>query len=251
MKRNVRSRSGPVSTLPRTRRSLPAQGAGIARAAAPPLAFAREGALDAAADLSQAGLDETAHRIAGIGGTVICNVAESEQVAAAFAQTVARFGRLDVAFNNAGIKQPVAKLADLSEDAFDRVSAVDLKSVFLCMEHEVPLMLESGGGAIVNTSSGAGISAVRGQSAYCASKFGVRVIALSRTASLDYAADNIRVSATCPGIIETPMMDRFTGGMEEGRARVVAQEPVGRMRSRRRSYTCVPTRRGSSRGTPW
>jgi NAD(P)-dependent dehydrogenase (short-subunit alcohol dehydrogenase family) len=95
------------------------------------------------------------------------------------------------------------------------------------MKYEIPLMLKQGGGAIVNTSSGAGVKGFAGQAAYCAAKYGV--VGLSKAAALDYARSNIRINAVCPGIIETPMMDRFSGGTSEGRERVIAQEPVGRM----------------------
>lgn len=95
------------------------------------------------------------------------------------------------------------------------------------MKYEIEIMLANGGGAIVNTSSGAGVLAIRQQSAYCASKFGV--VAMSKAAALEYADRNIRVNAICPGIIDTPMIARYTGGTEEGRARIVKQEPVGRM----------------------
>jgi NAD(P)-dependent dehydrogenase (short-subunit alcohol dehydrogenase family) len=94
-------------------------------------------------------------------------------------------------------------------------------------EHEIPLMLANGAGAIVNTSSGAGVIAIAGQAAYAASKHAV--IGLTKSAALDYAPMGVRINAICPGIIQTPMMDRFTGGTDEGRQRVIAQEPIGRM----------------------
>jgi len=99
--------------------------------------------------------------------------------------------------------------------------------VFLCMKYEIPLVLAAGGGAIINTSSGAGVKGFAGGGAYGAAKHGV--IGLTRCAALDYAAANVRINAICPGIIETPMMDRFSGGTPEGRERVIGQEPVGRM----------------------
>src|SRR5688572_24188479 len=95
------------------------------------------------------------------------------------------------------------------------------------MKHEIPLLLKQGGGAIVNTSSGAGVKGIAGQAAYCAAKFGI--VGLTKATALDYAKSNIRVNVVCPGIIDTPMMDRFSGGTPAGRERVIAQEPVGRM----------------------
>jgi NAD(P)-dependent dehydrogenase (short-subunit alcohol dehydrogenase family) len=95
------------------------------------------------------------------------------------------------------------------------------------MKYEIPLMLKNGGGAIVNTSSGAGVIGIKGSPAYTAAKHGV--IGLTRAAALDYAAQNIRVNVVCPGYIDTPMMDRFTGGTAEGRAKVISEEPIGRM----------------------
>jgi NAD(P)-dependent dehydrogenase (short-subunit alcohol dehydrogenase family) len=109
----------------------------------------------------------------------------------------------------------------------DRNLAINLGGVFRCMKHEIPLMLERGGGAIVNSSSGAGVKGFAGQGAYSAAKHGV--IGLTKAAALDYAQFNVRVNAVCPGIIQTEMMQRFTGGSAECEARVIAQEPIGRM----------------------
>jgi len=181
-------------------------------------------------DLAEDANRETAALIERAGGRALplaCDATSGEDVRAALDRTVEELGRLDIAFNNAGVEQPPTPLAETTEADWDRLLDVDLRSVFLCMKHEIPLMLETGGGAIVNTSSGAGVIGIRGQAAYVAAKHAV--IGLTKATALDYAADGIRVNAICPGIIETPMMDRFSGGTAEGRERVIAQEPVGRM----------------------
>ncbi|MET3518370.1 MULTISPECIES: glucose 1-dehydrogenase [unclassified Mesorhizobium] len=203
-------------------------GSGIGRATA--VAFARAGAAVTVADISEEGLQGTVAEIEGFGGkvlSIVCDVTKASDVKSALDLTVATFGRLDAAFNNAGIEQPGTMIADISEDLFDRVISVNLKSVFLCMKYEIEIMLGNGGGAVVNTSSGAGVLAIRQQSAYCASKFGVT--AMSKAAALEYADQGIRVNAICPGIIDTPMIARYTGNTEAGRARIIKQEPVGRM----------------------
>ena len=157
---------------------------------------------------------------------VRCDVSKAEDVKAALDRTIQTFGKLDFAFNNAGIEQPVAPVSDIKEEDFDRLVAINLRGMFLCLKYQVPL-LRNGGGAIVNTSSGAGVKGIAGQAAYAATKHSV--IGMTKSAALDYAKDGIRINAVCPGIIDTPMMQRFTGGTPEGMARVIAQEPVGRM----------------------
>jgi NAD(P)-dependent dehydrogenase (short-subunit alcohol dehydrogenase family) len=202
---------------------------GIGRAAA--LAFAREGASVVVADILEEGNRETAGMIEKLGGgalAVRCDVTRAGDVKAALDKTIETFGRLDFAFNNAGIEpRKPAPTADYDEEEWNRIIDIDLRGVFLCMKHEIPLMLKQGGGAIVNTSSGAGIIGIKGSPAYTAAKHGV--IGLTRAAALDYAAQNIRVNAVCPGYIDTPMMGRFTGGTPEGRAKVISEEPIGRM----------------------
>jgi NADP-dependent 3-hydroxy acid dehydrogenase YdfG len=150
---------------------------GIGRAAA--LAFAREGANVVVADVSEQGNHETARMIEQAGGRVLavrCDVSRDEAVKAALDRAVEAFGRLDYAFNNAGVEQPITPAADLTAEEWDRIVAIDLRGVFLCMKHQIPWMLRQGGRAIVNTSSGAGVKGFAGQAAYCAAKFGVMAL---------------------------------------------------------------------------
>jgi NAD(P)-dependent dehydrogenase (short-subunit alcohol dehydrogenase family) len=201
---------------------------GIGRATAQ--AFAREGANVVVADLDEQGNAETARLAEEVGGQAVavrCDVTRARDIQAALDVAVDRFGGLDMAFNNAGIEQPTAPAADITEEDWDRVIAVNLRGVFLSMKHEIPLLLQRGGGAIVNTSSGAGVKGFAGGAAYGAAKFGI--IGATKCAALDYASVGIRINAVCPGIIDTHMIKRVFGDTPEGRQAVLDQEPVGRM----------------------
>ncbi|MDQ1040690.1 NAD(P)-dependent dehydrogenase (short-subunit alcohol dehydrogenase family) [Streptomyces sp. V3I8] len=201
---------------------------GIGRTTA--LAFARAGAHVALVDRSADGLRETARLIEADGGqtlTLTCDVTGEEDVRAAVDRTVEHFGRLDAAFNNAGVEQPVRSAADTAKDDWDRILGVSLTGAFLCTRAQVRQMLRQGGGAIVNVSSGAGVKGFKGQAAYAAAKHGV--IGFTRSAALDHAADGIRINAVCPGIIDTEMIRRFGDTRPGGREGLIADEPVGRL----------------------
>jgi NAD(P)-dependent dehydrogenase (short-subunit alcohol dehydrogenase family) len=198
---------------------------GIGRAAA--TAFAGEGARVAITDRSEAGLDRLRAEIEAGGGEVLairCDVSVPEDVEAAVAGTVERFGRLDCAFNNAGVENKAAPVHEIALEEWDRILDINLRGTFVCMKHEIAQMLRQGGGVVVNTSSGAGIRGVAGGASYAASKHAL--IGLTKSAALDYAKSNIRVNAVLPGNIETPMMDRFTGGDIQ---KAIDLEPVGRL----------------------
>jgi NAD(P)-dependent dehydrogenase (short-subunit alcohol dehydrogenase family) len=137
------------------------------------------------------------------------------------------YGRLDAAVNNAGIEGNPAAVADIAEADWDRIQAVNLKGAWLCMKHEIPAMLRFGGGAIINVSSIAGLVGFAGAAAYVASKHGL--VGLTRAAALDYAKQGIRVNAICPGVIRTPMVERFTQGDPAKEAMLAQGEPVGRL----------------------
>nr|WP_294529541.1 glucose 1-dehydrogenase [uncultured Rhodopila sp.] len=204
-------------------------GNGIGREAA--LAFAREGARVAVADYEAHAASDTVGLINTGGGQAISlsgDVTLAADVQAILDATVAAYGRLDCAFNNAGIApyqvDAAGKLThEWTETAFDRMIEVNLKSVWLCMKHELPLLRAAGGGAIVNTASIAGLIGLRGSTAYVAAKHAV--IGLTKTAAMEYAADGIRVNAVCPGFITT----RMTTWTRENRGdAIIAGTPLGR-----------------------
>jgi len=199
---------------------------GIGRATA--IAFARRGAKVVIADWMED--KETLAAIQASGGEAIfvkCDVSKDADVKNVVDKTVSQFGRLDFAFNNAGIEGVSAPTHQCSEENWDKTIGVNLKGVWLCLKHEITKMLQTGGGAIVNNASIAGLVGFTNIPAYVASKHGV--IGLTKNAALEYAKANIRVNVVCPGVIKTPMIDRFTGKSKEVEKQFESMEPVGRL----------------------
>src|ERR687898_3386954 len=191
--------------------------------------FAEAGAAVILADLNEAALSAAAdalttadHQALG----VVCAVSQEDQVNAMVNQAVAIFGRLDMAFNNAGIQAPPTDAADEPAETFDRVNAINLRGVWACMKHELRRMRDQGSGAIVNCSSLGGLVGLPGRAAYHASKHGV--IGLTRSAALEYAPRGIRVNAICPGTFDTPMVADMIASGELDRDAAIANQPIGR-----------------------
>lgn len=193
-------------------------------------AFAQSGAAVALADINEAAVNDAARQLGSAGHSVLavaCDVADETSVAAAVRATVAEFGRLDMAFNNAGIQVPPCDAADEPAEIFDRVNAVNLRGVWACMKHELAQMRSQGSGAIVNCSSLGGLVGLPGRAAYHASKHGV--LGLTSSAALEYAPRGIRINAVCPGTIATPMVTDMINKGELDLAEAVANQPINRL----------------------
>ncbi len=201
-------------------------GSGIGRSIA--MAFGEQGAIVAVADISQKGADETVDLITGQGGKAVfmpCDVSKKEDVKALVENMVNRFGRLDYACNNAGIHNPdIEFLPDADEGVWDRIIAVNLTGVFLCMKYEIRQMLKQKCGVIVNIASMSGILAEPGSYAYAASKHGV--MGLTKTAAIDVVKSGIRVNAVCPAAVDTP---GIAEAPRELRQKFIDSNPMGRM----------------------
>ena len=199
---------------------------GIGRAAA--IAFAERGAKVVIADWVED--NETLNAITSAGGDAIfvkCDVSSDESVRTMVDKTIAKYGRLDYAFNNAGVEGLSAHTHECTNENWDKTIAINLKGVWLCMKYEIPHMIKQGKGAIVNNASIAGLVGFVNIPAYVASKHGI--LGLTKNAALEYAKSGIRVNAVCPGVIKTAMIDRFTGKDKVVEKQFESMEPVGRM----------------------
>lgn len=200
-------------------------GSGIGKATA--LAFSKEGAKVVVSDIMEKEGKETVAEIQRNKGEAIfirCDVSSEKEVKELVDKTIEKYGRLDCAYNNAGVEGSPCTTVECSTENWDKTIDINLKGVWLCMKYEIPEMLKSGKGSIVNCSSIAGLVGFETIPAYVASKHGV--IGLTETAALEFAKRNIRVNAVCPGAIHTPMLDRFTHGEEQVMAE---QDPMGRI----------------------
>jgi NAD(P)-dependent dehydrogenase (short-subunit alcohol dehydrogenase family) len=201
-------------------------GGGMGRATS--LGFAREGAKVLVADLNEEAAEETVAQVRAAGGRAEAtgvDVTSEASVKKMVERALSAFGRLDIAFNNAGIHRINIPLADVDEATWDKVIDTNLKGVFLCMKHEIPAMLIAGGGAIVNTSSIGGVVAAPGLSPYIASKHGV--VGITRAAALDYISKGIRINCVLPGATDTAMLQDWLGDPAVAE-RIKQQHPIGR-----------------------
>ena len=193
-------------------------------------AFAEAGAAVVIADLDEDAAKRAANELVSAGHKAIavrCDVANESDAAAMVERAVSTFGRLDMAFNNAGLHVPVVNTADAEAKDFDLAIAVNLRGVWNCMKHELGQMRKQGSGVVVNCSSNSGLAGLANLGAYTASKHGV--IGLTKSAALEYAPLGIRVNAVCPGPVETPMVSRALANSPEHMKTVIAEIPTGRL----------------------
>lgn len=198
---------------------------GIGQATA--IAFAQKGATVVVVDWKEnPATMETIKNLTSESLFIKCDVSKATDVKAMVEKTIATFGRLDYAFNNAGIEGISAPIQNCSEENWDKTININLKGVWLCMKYEIPEIIKQGKGVIVNCSSVAGLVGFNGLPAYVASKHGV--IGLTKTAALECAQLGIRINAVCPGVIQTPMIERLIGDNLEAKTQFTGLEPVGR-----------------------
>jgi len=205
-------------------------GAGSGLGLATAQAFAQSGASVALADANESTVQSAARELSAQGHKALaihCDVADDAQVERMVELTVAAFGRLDAAYNNAGVQNTVAEAADATREDFDRVISINLRGVWSCMKFELRQMLRQGGGAIVNCSSIGGLVGGAKRGTYQASKHGV--LGLTKSAALDYAARGIRINAVCPGIIHTSMLDKMMATQADALDAMLKDVPIGRL----------------------
>lgn len=193
-------------------------------------AFAASGAAVALADINDDAVNAAAHELTDDGYrtlALVCDVTDEDQVAAAVDRTVEVFGRLDMAYNNAGIMPPPTDAADETAEQFDRVQGINLRGIWASTKHELRHMREQGSGAIVNCSSLGGLVGNPGRAAYHAAKHGV--IGLTKSAALEYGPRGVRINSVCPGTISTPMVDAMVEGGELDRSRAEAGQAIDRL----------------------
>jgi len=193
-------------------------------------AFAEAGAAVALADVDENSVRSAADELVAAGYKAIairCNVADEAEVEKMVEKTVSTFGRLDAAYNNAGVQSPAVETADASGAEFDRVNAINLRGVWNCMKYELRQMRKQGSGAIVNCSSIGGLIGIPGRATYHASKHGV--IGLTKSAALEYASRGIRINAVCPGTINTPMVADMLAKEPDAMKEILRDQPIGRL----------------------